>query len=170
MKYSLLIVDENKNLREDVGKYIENVCNRVNVSGSFSQAVEVIDYLENNNANIIIIDTELSGMSGLELAKYLSVTKPDINVIIFSNDKKFEYAIEAMKYNVTDYIVKSNSYDGLLSAVEISVKKLDSEHEGSSRLNHYSEIIGDMRSKIFLDLTVGALGNDSNIEAEFNRL
>lgn len=170
LKYSLLIVDENKNLREDVGKYIENVCNRVNVSGSFSQAVEVIDYIENNDANIIIIDTELSGMSGLELAKYLSVTKPDINVIIFSNDKKFEYAIEAMKYNVTDYIVKSNSYDGLLSAVEISVKKLDSEHEVSSRLNHYSEIIGDMRSKFFLDLTVGALGNDSNIEAEFNRL
>lgn len=170
MNYSLLVVDEKKAIREDIGKYIVKKCGRVNVDGEFSDASKVIEYLETNDANIIVTDINLTGMSGLELAKYLSVTKPEIKIIILTESKDFENIKKSMEYNVEAYLTKPVSNDEISAVIEKAVKKLDFEFELSKKLEHYNEIVGDMRTKFFLDLTVGTLGSDINIEAEFNRL
>lgn len=170
MKYSLLVVDDEKIIKEGVGKYIEKHCDRVSVDGKFADGSDVIEYLESHDANIIISDIKMAGVTGLELAKYVSMAKPDIKMIILSGYKKFEYAREAMEYRVEEYLIKPVSNSEIIRAVNAAVDKLDSERELAGKLEQYDEIIGDMRSRFFLNLTVGSLGKDVDTEAEFDKL
>lgn len=170
MKYSLLVVDDEKIIREGVGKYIEKHCPGVSVDGLFADGAEVIEYLESNHAHIIISDIKMAGITGLELAKYVSMTKPDIKMIILSGYKKFEYAKEAMEYKVEEYLLKPVSNAEIVAAVNAAVKKIDSERELSDKLEQYDEIIADMRSKFFIDLTFGGFGAERNIASEFDKL
>ena len=170
MKYSLLVVDDEKIIREGVGKYVEKHCDRVSVDGLFADGAEVIEYLESHDADIIISDIKMAGMTGLELAKYVSSTKPHIKMIILSGYKKFEYAKEAMSYNVEEYLLKPVSNAEIKNAVNTAVDKLDNEKMLAGKLEQYDEIIGDMRSRFFVNLTVGSFGKDVDIRSEFDKL
>lgn len=170
MKYSLLVVDDEKIIREGIARYVEKHCESVRVDGVFADGGQVIEYLESGSADIIISDIKMAGVTGLELAKYVCMTRPEIKMIILSGYKKFEYAKEAMEYKVEEYLLKPVSNSEIIRAVENAVKKLDSERELADKLEQFDEILADMRSKFFLDLTLGSLGKNTDIKSEFDKL
>ncbi len=168
--YSLLIVDDEKIISDGIRRYIEKRCDNISVGGTFADGAEVIRYLENNTADIIITDICMDDVSGLQLAKYVSQAHPNIKMIILSGYKKFEYAKEAMEYNVVDYLLKPVSNSDIVAAVNSAVEKIEKDRELSKKIGLYDEMIGDMRSKFFLDLTVGTIGNTADIHNEFAKL
>lgn len=168
--YSLLIVDDERIIREGIRKYIEKRCDNVTVDATFDDGAQVIRYLENNSADIIITDICMDDVSGLQLAKYVSQAHPQIKMIIISGYKKFEYAREAMEYSVVDYLLKPVSNADILAAVHSAIEKIEKDRELCKKIDLYDEMIGDLRSKFFLDLTIGVIGSSADIHAEFEKL
>ncbi len=96
-----IIVDDNKIARTTL-KQIASQINDLIVISECSNAKDAYNFLLENPADLILLDIEMPGMSGLELTKNLGKNGP---FIIFTTATK-EHAVEAFELNVVDYIVK----------------------------------------------------------------
>ena len=74
----------------------------ITLLGECTNAMDAYNLLQEQQVDLVLLDIEMDGMSGLELAKNLGNKKP---IIVFTTSKK-EYAAEAFELNVADYIVK----------------------------------------------------------------
>ncbi len=119
-----LIVDDNKIARTTLTQLTTHVKN-LKVVKECANAFEAYDALKEHAIDLILLDIEMKGMSGLELTRNLGDKAP---VIIFISSKK-EYAVEAFELNVADYIVKPVLPARFIQAVEKAREILDSRNE-----------------------------------------
>ncbi|RYG06094.1 MAG: response regulator transcription factor [Chitinophagaceae bacterium] len=108
-----LIVDDNKIARMAM-KQLSGQVPELNVLGDFSGAIDAYNFLKENKVDLLFLDIEMPGMTGLELTKQLG---PDGPMIIFTTSRK-DYAVEAFELNVADYIVKPVTAARFLQAIE----------------------------------------------------
>ncbi len=76
--------------------------------GSASDGISALEIMNNNRPDVIISDIKMQRMDGLKLAKSIEETPKftGIPMILLSGYRDFEYAKEALKYHVKDYILK----------------------------------------------------------------
>ena len=96
-----IIVDDNKMARMALKQLVSQLSN-VELVAECNDAAEALDILNSNQVDLLLLDIEMPGMTGLDLIKKLGNTKP---LIIFTTAKK-DYAVEAFELNVIDYLVK----------------------------------------------------------------
>lgn len=110
----ILIVDDEKNIRENLAKYfsLENIDTTVASNG-----ISAKKYLEEESFDLAIVDLKMPGMDGLELLKWINDKGPSIPVIIISAYGEIKDAVEAMKSGAKDYIVKPFDPEELLLRV-----------------------------------------------------
>jgi len=108
-----LIVDDNKIARATM-KQLASQVKDINVAGECATAMDAYNFLQEHTIDVLFLDIEMPGMTGLELTKNLGAKSP---VIIFTTSKK-DYAAEAFELNVADYIVKPVMPARFLQAVE----------------------------------------------------
>jgi two-component system, LytTR family, response regulator len=92
------------------------------VEKTFQDPVEAMNYLQDHHVDILFLDIEMPGMTGLEL---LSSLEECPAVILVSS--KAEYALEAFHFDVEDYLLKPPSYARFLKAVKKVRDKLNQE-------------------------------------------
>ena len=119
-----LIVDDNKIARTTMKQLASQVKDLV-ITGECSHAMEAYNFLLEQPVELVFLDIEMPGMTGLELIKNLGDKRP---VIIFTTSKK-EYAVEAFELNVADYIVKPVTPARFIQAVDRARIILDSQTE-----------------------------------------
>lgn len=119
-----LIVDDNKIARTTMKQLASQVKDLV-ITGECAHAMEAYNFLLEQPVDLVFLDIEMPGMTGLELIKNLGDKRP---VIIFTTSKK-EYAVEAFELNVADYIVKPVTPARFLQAVDRARVILDSKTE-----------------------------------------
>ncbi|MBA3704569.1 MAG: response regulator, partial [Bacteroidetes bacterium] len=66
-----------------------------------SGSMEAIDTLKNEKIDLMFLDIEMPGMSGIELLKCMDT--PPLVILTTSHS---EYALDAFEYNVVDYLIK----------------------------------------------------------------
>ena len=114
-----LIVDDDKISRRIIQDYIRRT-GYLNLVFSCSSAIEAVNVMRLESAQLIFLDVEMPEMNGLEFIKTLD-EKPQI-ILVTAHAK---YAVEAFEYDVTDYIVKPVSYPRFLLAVQKAKREYD---------------------------------------------
>jgi two-component system, LytTR family, response regulator len=92
------------------------------VERSFQNPVEAMQYMRDHHADILFLDVEMPGMTGLEL---LSAIEDSPAVILVSG--KAEYALEAFHFDVEDYLLKPPTYARFLKAAKKVYDKICNE-------------------------------------------
>jgi DNA-binding LytR/AlgR family response regulator len=87
--------------------------------------MEAYNYLNSGQIDLMFLDIEMPGMTGIELTKKLGNKK---SLIIFTTAKT-DYAVEAFELNVVDYLVKPVSLSRFLQAVEKAKEAFDSNKQ-----------------------------------------
>jgi DNA-binding LytR/AlgR family response regulator len=90
-----------------------------------SDAMEAYNYLNTSTVDLILLDIEMPGMTGLELTKNLGNKSP---LIIFTTAKK-DYAVEAFELNVVDYLIKPVTAARFIQAIDRASETLNSNKE-----------------------------------------
>jgi DNA-binding LytR/AlgR family response regulator len=108
-----LIVDDNKIARATM-KQLASQVKDITIAGECTTGMEAYNFLQENTIDVLFLDIEMPGMTGIELTKNLGLKSP---VIIFTTSKK-DYAAEAFELNVADYLVKPVMPARFLQAVE----------------------------------------------------
>jgi DNA-binding LytR/AlgR family response regulator len=98
--YKVLIVDDNAMARVLIRQLLEQVPS-ISIVGEFDNAVDALTKLNNGDVDILFLDIEMPGMSGIDLLKSLSV-RP-LTILTSANKG---YGTEAYELNVVDYLVK----------------------------------------------------------------
>jgi DNA-binding response OmpR family regulator len=99
----VLIVEDEKNLREDAQRYLQKNGYECEFSGTVSGGKQKLNDLEFNTA---LIDIGLPDGSGIELVKYIKLRFPDMGIIIISARNSLDDKVEALKIGADDYLTK----------------------------------------------------------------
>lgn len=118
----ILVIDDS-----DVGiKIIEKVLRNSNVIiESVNNGKDAIDRIKNKNKyDVILLDENLSQMSGVELlVKLKEIRNFNIPVMLLTKDSKYEYSEEHKSEGFTDYIMKPVKREILLEKIDKFMKK-----------------------------------------------
>ena len=95
---------------------------------SFTDAFEALKYLDGNTADIALLDIDMPGIKGLDLAANMKEKCPDIKVIFLTGYS--EYAVDAYAMHATGYLLKPIDYDRLRSEIEYALGSSD-DNSGS---------------------------------------
>lgn len=115
--YRLVIIDDDSlMLRHFVTGYDWNKMG-FTICASFTSAQEGLQYLKESTADAVITDIKMPNMTGLELAKICLDLYPDMPFILLSAFSSFEYAKQAIAYNVVDYVLKPINDEDLKNAL-----------------------------------------------------
>ncbi|MFW5711538.1 MAG: sigma-54-dependent transcriptional regulator, partial [Spirochaetota bacterium] len=110
MKFSILIVDDEKNIREGLGRSLEMDGYEVLLAEDGKQGWNLVN---EEHVDLIIADLKMPGMSGEELLKRISSAYPTIPVIILTGHGTIESAVEAMRNGAFDFVTKPVNLDRL---------------------------------------------------------
>ena len=89
---------------------------------SFTDPVEAVQYLRENQVDLLFLDVEMPSMTGLEVLETLD-DKPAVVLV----SGKSEYALDAFQFDVEDYLLKPPSYARFLRAVNKVQEKLSQD-------------------------------------------
>ncbi len=115
-----IVVDDNKMARTAIKLMIDQV-DFLELKHECSSPIEAFNLLKTEDIDLVFLDVEMPGMSGVELVKNLE-KRP---IIILITAKK-DYAIEAFELNVADYIIKPVSLSRFTMAVSRAKELYDS--------------------------------------------
>jgi len=119
-----LIVDDNEIARLTLAEMAKRVHDLVIVA-ECADAMEAYNQVQEKKIDLILLDIEMPGMTGLELTRNLGNKRP---VIIFTTARK-EYAVEAFELNVADYLVKPVTPSRFLQSIDRARDIIESSEE-----------------------------------------
>jgi len=122
-----IVVDDNKMARTAIRLMIEQV-DFLELKHECSNPIEAFNLLKTEDIDLVFLDVEMPGMSGVELVKNLE-KRP---IIILITAKK-DYAIEAFELNVADYIIKPVSLSRFTMAVSRAKELYDSINKSNGQ-------------------------------------
>ena len=119
-----LIVDDSE-IARDILSQLACQIKDITVVGECADALQAYNLLQEQSIDIILLDIEMPGMSGLELTKSLTDKGP---VVIFTTAAK-DHAVEAFELNVVDYIVKPVTSARFIQAIDKARELINSKEE-----------------------------------------
>jgi DNA-binding NtrC family response regulator len=143
---NVLIVDDEKNIRRTLGLVLEGEGYEVTSVGT---AEEGMDHLENEGADLVILDIKLPGMSGVDALQKIRQGPShykEIPVIMISGHASLGEAVDAVKHGATDFFEKPLDRDGILIRVGNCLKQrrlAQRVEELQARMDEQHEMIGE---------------------------
>ncbi len=107
-----IIIDDEPIAREGLKLLVEEISS-LEVLAKFAHAHAAIDFLINNKVDLIFVDIEMPGLSGLEF-----VEKIDQNTLTIFTTAYSQYAIKSYELQAIDYLLKPIQKERLLQAIE----------------------------------------------------
>lgn len=141
MKFNVLIVDDEKNIREGLGRSLEMDGYKIFLASDGNEGLKVVS---KEDIDLVLTDLKMPGMSGEELLKRLTSAYPTVPVIILTGHGTIESAVGAMRDGAFDFLTKPVNLDRLSLLVKraLSNRELVLQHRA---LKAEIEILGDKR-------------------------
>ena len=117
----VLVVDDHALVREGTAQLLDQAP-EVTVVGQAASAEEAMSLLEAIEPDVALVDVNLPGRSGLELARWVSRHRPGTRVVILSAYDDREFIDEAIDAGVSGYMMKTVSTGELIKAVRAAAE------------------------------------------------
>lgn len=119
--YSILIVDDERNLRDGSERILIRYGHQVDQA---SKGEDALIMLKDNPADIVLLDLKMPGMDGLEVLEHIRADHSNTLVIIVTGFATIETAIDAMKKGAYDFMTKPFRPDQLRLVVERAIEHI----------------------------------------------
>ncbi len=145
MTFNILIVDDEKNIREGLGKALEIEGYKVELANDGKEALSI---MERTDIDLVVSDLKMPNLSGEELLKEIVRSYPTVPVIILTGHGSIETAVNAMRDGAYDFLTKPLNLDRLFLLVKraLSNRELVLQHralqEEVAKRRHFKNIIG----------------------------
>ncbi len=120
----LLIVDDEKIIRETISQHIPWHQYGIDVVQTASNGLEAYDIILDESPDIVMTDIKMPGLTGLELLKKVRQINDETPFIILSGYGEFDFAREAMHYGVQHYLLKPCNEEQIIQSVTEALDEL----------------------------------------------
>jgi two-component system LytT family response regulator len=117
--YKCIIVEDEPLARNLLEAYLNKI-GKLQLIKSFGNPLEALDFLRENQVDILFSDIQMPEVTGITLLKLLK-NKP----LIILTTAYSDYAIEGYELEVFDYLLKPISFDRFLKSVEKAINRLN---------------------------------------------
>lgn len=167
---NIVVCDDHPLVREGIKIAVEKSAD-MHVTGEASNWNELLTVLNENIPNIIILDINIPGKSGLDILKELQTHYPRVPVLILSMHSEKRFAIRSLKAGAMGYINKSSITDELEKAIRRIVKEkrkyitprvaeLMSEQINDNNEEKPHETLSDREFQVFCKIAAGEAVTD----------
>jgi DNA-binding NtrC family response regulator len=125
---SILIIDDEKIVRESLSKWFFEDGYRV---GSAGDAPSALRQLESQSWDIILLDIKMPGMDGIELQGKIRERDPLSVIVFMTAHASVDTAVQALKAGAFDYVTKPVDPDYLSHLIRNAVKQRSLQQENS---------------------------------------
>lgn len=125
----LLIVDDEKLEREALAELVQRRFEREVVLEMAENGRKAADTAVLWGADLILMDIEMPGMSGLDAARAVLAQRPSCRVIFVTAYSLFQYAHEAVHLGACDYLLKPVDPDELEASVRRAMRQIETERK-----------------------------------------
>ncbi len=172
--YKIIIVDDEEIMREGLINLVDWKALGFEIVAQFEDGDEALEYLKINRVDVLLTDIKMTFVSGLDLARYINDHKLSTKVVLISGYEDFEFARQAVSYNVVQYMLKPISLRDIQSVFSKIRLEMDTEKESMKRQDDkqkkYIELLAATRAQFFMDLVLGALRNPDELKKRLQLL
>ncbi|MBI4839370.1 MAG: sigma-54-dependent Fis family transcriptional regulator, partial [Nitrospirae bacterium] len=139
-KATILVVDDEKNIREVLADTLGDEGYEVITASSGEQA---LDSVREYAPEVIFLDVWMPGMDGIETLKAVRDANKESSVIMISGHSNIDTAVQATKLGAYDFLEKPLAAEKVLIVVRRALEKQQLEKENTALRTSGWEIIGE---------------------------
>lgn len=138
----VVLADDEKKVVLLLQKLIDWEKQGFEIVGIANDGIHALELVREKQPQLLITDIRMPGCDGIELIRQARELQPGIHFVIISGYRQFEYAQNALKYGVEDYLLKplkKDDLNGILlrvreklgeeAALEYQLKKSDEQRQ-----------------------------------------
>ena len=110
-KLGVLLVDDEIMIREGFKRLFDWEAHDCEVVGEAADGMQALAQIDNLHPDIVIMDINIPIINGLKVIQLSKIKHPDIAFVIVSGYDDFSYCREALRLQITDYILKPVNYE-----------------------------------------------------------
>ncbi|MCB0689240.1 MAG: response regulator transcription factor [Saprospiraceae bacterium] len=118
-----IIIDDNPLARLAVRNMVLQI-ESLELIGELDSATQAFNFLQKHDCDLLLLDIEMPGISGLDLIKTL-----DHKPLVILITSKTDYALEGYELQVVDYLLKPVSFSRLLKAIAHAKELYQWQHQ-----------------------------------------
>jgi DNA-binding response OmpR family regulator len=122
--YSILYVEDDPNVRKHIEEFLLRYCPKVY---SCDNSEEGLLLYEKKRPDILLLDINLPGMSGIDFATKVRKHNKKTRILISTAYTNSEFMLQAIELEITRYLVKPVTSEELITAFEKSLNEIDNE-------------------------------------------
>ncbi len=173
--YKVLLVDDEVLIREAISENIKWEELGYTFLGACEDGRQAMEKINEEAPDLLITDICMPYVDGMELTKFVSEKHPKTKVIIVSGYDEFDYAKQAVKYKVLEYVLKPVTAYELSELLERVKEDFDKESDKDNNLKKirkaYMSSLPMIKGKYLNNLIMGKTDsfskNDEKQEFEF---
>lgn len=116
MPVKILIADDHILFNDGLKSLLETE-NRLHVHGQVYRGTDVLEFIEKNKTDLVLLDINLPGINGLDLADQIIKHYPGVLVIMITMYTDAHFVQTCKKHQVPGYILKNASRTELLAGI-----------------------------------------------------
>ena len=138
---TVLVVDDDPDLRESVGRLLRSVGINARLFASIS------DFLGSelpDGPTCLVLDVRLPGQSGLDLQRELAAADRDLPIIFVTGHGDIPMSVQAMKCGAIEFLTKPFRDQDLLDAIQLGLSRDRARREAETALAALKERFGTL--------------------------
>lgn len=148
----VLIVDDEKLVRQGLITSLPWEAYGMQVVGEAKNGEKAIEFLEQNEVDLMLTDLAMPVMSGIELMRHVRKRYPQLYIIVLTLHQDFEYIQEALRLGAIDYIAKveltADRFAEILARVR---ERIDVEEQKKTRFeDKESDRVSDVSLEVWM--------------------
>jgi len=144
-KLTILIVDDEKRVRDEIAEFLTNNNFATLKVGLPSDAFDV---LKKQNIDIVILDIKLPEMDGLQVLKKIKEEYPELEVIMISGHSDMNNVIQAMRSGASDFFTKPFRLMDVHSSIERTKRFIQLQNKLKEIEHNYSLVTNELQDKV----------------------
>lgn len=157
--YKLFLAEDEIVVREGIRDNIEWSAAGFEFCGEAPDGEMALPLIQSLRPDVLITDIKMPFMDGLQLSRIVRETMPEIKVIILSGHDEFNYAQEAIKLGITEYLLKPITPEQLLAVLHRVAAQITEDRQARENLQGLKNQVEDsrvtLREKFLLKVVLG---------------
>lgn len=143
MAHSILIVDDEENLRKTICKILEKEAFEVTAASSGEEALQ---FLEAGAFDLAFVDLMMPGMDGMTLLGEIRQIYPEMPVLILTANATLDSAIEAVRQGARDYLIKPADPPLIVARVKELLKEQQQPKRQREIIHQIQNLVSELQN------------------------
>ncbi|GEM_PF-448842 len=160
MTYKLLIADDEQMERDALRYIVARGCAQIGAVFDAANGREAVEIAAREQPEIVLLDIKMPGINGVEAAGRILDRAPDTKLVFLTAYDYFDYAQQAIRLGVVDFIVKPATDERVVEVINGLVTQLDESGRSNELRSNHERRLARARCALEEALVLGLVRGD----------